>query len=73
MENCSHTAAPIVKGDRFSLDQCSKNDLEQEQMRDILYASVIRNLIYAQVCMRPDNAYDVGVLGIYQSNLKVDH
>ena len=49
MENCSHTEAPIVKGDRFSLDQCSKNDLEQEQMRDILYASVIRNLIYAQV------------------------
>ena len=65
MENCSPTAAPIVKGDMFSLDQCSKNDLEREQIRDIPYASTVGSLMYAQVCMRLDIAYAIGVLGRY--------
>ena len=29
--------------------------------------------MYAQVCTRPNSAYVVGVLGIYQSNPRVDH
>ena len=70
MKNCSLSPASIVKGDRFSLDQCLKNDLEWEQMRDIPYASAIGNLMYAQVCTKPDIPYVVRVLGIYQSNPK---
>ncbi|RVX10980.1 Retrovirus-related Pol polyprotein from transposon TNT 1-94 [Vitis vinifera] len=35
-----------VKGDRFNLDQCPKNDLEMEQMKNILYASTIGSLMY---------------------------
>ena len=65
MENCSPTTAPIVKGDMFSLDQCSKNDLGREQIRDIPYASTVGSLMYAQVCMRLDIAYAIGVLGRY--------
>ena len=30
MKDCSPSIVPIVKGDRFNLDQCSKNDLERE-------------------------------------------
>ena len=37
------------EGCRFSLDQCPKNDLEWEQMRDIPYASTVGSLMYAQV------------------------
>ena len=73
MKSCSPSPTPRVKGDRFSLDQCPKNDLEQEHMRDILYASGFESLMYAQVCTRPDIAYVVGVLGRYQSNIRVDH
>ena len=73
MENCSPIAAPIVKGDMFSLDQCLKNDLELGQMRDIPYASIVGSLMYAQVCTRPDIAYAVEALGRYQSNPRVDH
>ena len=31
MKDCSPSPAPIIKGDRFSLDQCLKKDFEQEK------------------------------------------
>ncbi|XP_048493951.1 secreted RxLR effector protein 161-like [Beta vulgaris subsp. vulgaris] len=60
--------SPIVKGDQFSLNQCPRNDIEREQMKNVPYASVVGSIMYAQVCTRPDIAYVVGVLGRYQSN-----
>ena len=65
--------SPIVKAYRFSLDQCLKNDLKREHMRDIPHASIVESCMYVQVCTRLDIAYAVGVLGKYQSNLGVDH
>ncbi|CAM8934315.1 unnamed protein product [Rhodiola kirilowii] len=73
MKNCSPSVAPIVKGDRFSLDQCPRNDIEREQMKNIPYASAVGSIMYAQVCTRPVIAYAVGVLGRYQSNPGIDH
>ena len=73
MKDCSPSVAPIVKGDKFSLDQCPKNDLEREQMKNIPYASAVGSLMYAQVCTRADIAFAVGVLGRYQSNTCIDH
>ncbi|RVW23780.1 Retrovirus-related Pol polyprotein from transposon TNT 1-94 [Vitis vinifera] len=63
MKNCSPSVSPIVKGDRFNLKQCPKNDLEREQMKNIPYASAVGSLMYAQVCTRPDIAFAVGMLG----------
>ena len=37
------------------------------------YASVIENMMYAQVCTRPDLAFITGMLGRYQSNPGLDH
>ncbi|WKA02171.1 hypothetical protein VitviT2T_020389 [Vitis vinifera] len=73
MNNCSPSVSPIVKGDRFNLNQCPKNDLEREQMKNIPYASAVESLMYAQVCTRPDIAFAVGMLGRYQSNPGIDH
>ena len=73
MKDCSPSVAPIVKGDRFSLNQCPRNDIEREQMKNIPYASAVGSIMYAQVCTRPDIAYAVGVLGRYQSNPGIDH
>ncbi|RVX18276.1 Retrovirus-related Pol polyprotein from transposon TNT 1-94 [Vitis vinifera] len=73
MKDCSPSITPIVKGDRFNLDQCPKNDLEREQMKNIPYAFAVGSLMYAQVCTRPDIAFAVGMLGRYQSNLGIDH
>jgi len=61
-------SVPIQKGDKFSLMQCPKNDLEQKQMENIPYASVVGSLMYAQTCTRPDISFAVGMLGRYQSN-----
>jgi hypothetical protein len=63
MNDCSPSVDPIVKGDRFNLNQCSKNDLEREQMKNIPYASAVKSLMFAQVCTRPDIAFAVGMLG----------
>ncbi|XP_071905715.1 secreted RxLR effector protein 161-like [Coffea arabica] len=73
MKHCSSIAAPIVKGEKFSLDQCPKNELERKEMDRILYASLVGSLMYAQVCTRPDIAFIVGMLGRYQSNPEKDH
>ena len=73
MKDCSPSVSPIVKGDRFNLDQCPKNDLEREQMKNISYTFVVGSLMYAQVYTRPDIAFSIGMLGRYQSNPGLDH
>ena len=73
MKNCSPSVAPILKGDRFDLNQCPKNDFEREHMKNIPYTSAVGSLMYAQVCTIPDIAFTVGVLGRYQSNPGIDH
>ena len=73
MKDCSPSVAPIVKGDRFNLNQCPKNDFEREQMKNISYASAVGSLMYAQVCTRLDIAFVVGMLGRYQSNPGMDY
>ena len=73
MKDCSPSIAPIVKGNRFNLDQCPKNDLEREQIKNISYVSTVGSLMYDQVCTRPVIAFVVGMLGRYQSNLGINH
>ena len=63
MKDCSPSVSLIMKGDRFNLNQCPKNDLEREQMKNIPYASTVGSLMYAQVCTRPYIAFVVGMLG----------
>ena len=73
MKGCASTDTPITKGDRFSLKQCPKTDLEIKEMQKIPYSSAIGSLMYAQVCTRPDIAFVVGLLGRYLSNPGLDH
>ena len=73
MQNSKPGDTPVAKGDKFSLNQCPKNDLEVKEMQKIPYASAVGSLMYAQVCTRPDIAYIVGMLGRYLSNPGMDH
>nr|CAN61880.1 hypothetical protein VITISV_018026 [Vitis vinifera] len=73
MSNCAPEDTPVAKGDKFSLHQCPKNELEKKDMERFPYASVVGSLVYAQVCTRPDIAYIVGMLGRYLSNPGMDH
>ncbi|XP_068657104.1 secreted RxLR effector protein 161-like [Aristolochia californica] len=73
MKNSKPGDTPVAKGDKFSLKQCPKNDLERTEMHKIPYASVVGSLMYAQVCTRPDIAFIVGILGRYLSNPSMQH
>ena len=73
MKDCSPIIAPIMKGDKLSLNQCQKNHLEKESKKNIPYSSAVGSLMYAQVCTRPGIAYVVRVLRRYQSNPSMDH
>ncbi|KAL9265865.1 Retrovirus-related Pol polyprotein from transposon TNT 1-94-like protein [Drosera capensis] len=73
MQNSKPGNTPVAKGDKFSLNQCPKGNLEIQEMQEVPYASAVGSLMYAQVCTRPDIAYIVGVLGTYLSNPGMDH
>ncbi|RDX96077.1 hypothetical protein CR513_21308, partial [Mucuna pruriens] len=63
----------IAKANKYSLKQCSNNDLERNEMQNIPYASVVRSLIYTQVYTRPDITFVVGVLDKYLSDPRMQH
>ncbi|KAA0046448.1 gag/pol protein [Cucumis melo var. makuwa] len=42
-------------------------------MRRIPFASTVASLMYVMFCTRPDIYYAVGIVGRYQSNLRLDH
>lgn len=72
MEKCSSSHVPVHKGDKFSLNQCPKNDLERKQMKNIPYASIVWSLIYAQTCTRLAICFVIEMQGRYQSNHWMD-
>ena len=67
-ETCKAGEVPVVKGHKLGNSQCPSNDFERKSMENIPYASAVGSLMYAQVCIRPDIAFIVGVLGRYISN-----
>lgn len=73
MKDCESSVAPIVKGDKFSRNQCAYNELEREHMASISYASVVDSLMYAKVSTRLDITFAVEVPGRYQNNLGTEH
>lgn len=73
VQNCLPGEALIVKGDKYSVSQCPKAELEKDAMKYIPYASAISSLMYAQVCTPLDIAYTVSVLGRFQCNLGIIH
>ncbi|KAK2992868.1 hypothetical protein RJ640_011961 [Escallonia rubra] len=68
MHKCSPTVVHVVKGENFSLLQYPRNQLEQDEIERIPYATAVGSRMYAQVCTSPDIAYVVGMLGYYQIN-----
>jgi len=73
MDKCLTSSVPIQKGDKFSLMQCPKNELERKRMENIPYTSIVGSLMYAQTCTRSDISFAVGMLSRYQSNPGLDH
>ncbi|XP_050147280.1 secreted RxLR effector protein 161-like [Malus sylvestris] len=68
MAKCSSGELPIGKGDKLSKEQCPKNELEKETMKDKPYASFVGSLMYAHIFTRLNLAFGMSVLGRFQSN-----
>ncbi|KAL5776892.1 hypothetical protein ACOSP7_009818 [Xanthoceras sorbifolium] len=73
MPNAKKGNLPSRHGVHLSKEQCPKTPQEIEDIRRIPYASVIGNLIYAILYMRPDICFAVGVASRYQSNPGLDY
>ena len=73
MEGCRPQDAPINKGDKFSKDQCPRNEIERKQMDECLYVVAIGNSMYAQTCTRTDISFAVRMLSRYQSDPSMAH
>lgn len=62
MKDCSSRDMPVAQRDKFSLTQCSKNNLEIEEMQlDSLHIDY-EELIYAQLFMYLNIMSIVGML-----------
>lgn len=55
------------------MSQCPYSDIVKAQMKNVSSASALENIMYAQVCTRPDIAFVIGLLGKNQSNQAPDH
>jgi hypothetical protein len=73
MRACNPTPAPIVKGDKYESFQSPRYQYEIDQMKSAPYASAVGSLMYAQVCICPELAFVIGMLGRYQKNSSIDH
>ncbi|RVW13581.1 Retrovirus-related Pol polyprotein from transposon TNT 1-94 [Vitis vinifera] len=49
MSNCAPGDTPVAKGDKFSLHQCPKNELEKKDMERFPYASAVGSLMYGSL------------------------
>lgn len=65
MQNCKLGDVPITKGGQFNEDQCPKYEIEWAEMKGKPFENTLGNLMYAQVCTRPDINFIVGILGRY--------
>ena len=41
MQNCNPAEVPVIKGDKFSMDQCHRNEVERAEMNDKPFTSAL--------------------------------
>eukprot|EP00253_Pinus_taeda_P030075 PITA_30075 len=73
MQDSKTVKVPVPVGVTLSVEQCPKTQEEEEDMSHVPYASVVRRLMYAMVCTRPDIAHAVGVLSRFMSKPGKEH
>ena len=62
MQDSKKGLLPTRHGIILSKDKCPKTPQEEEDMRQIPYASTVGSLMYAMLCTRPDICYAVGIV-----------
>ena len=73
MLNSKRGLLPVRYGIHPSNKMSPKTSKEMVEMAKVPYASVIRSLMHAILCTRPDIAYDVSMTNRFQSNPVLEH
>ena len=73
MYNSKKELLPFRLGVSLSKEQCPKTFEDEQCIKAVPYVSVVRSLMYAMLCTRPDIYYAVGMVSKYQSNLEPEY
>lgn len=73
MDKATPVSSPLASHLKLSSKQNPSSEKEQEEMKDVPYASAVGSLMYAMVCTRPDIAHSVGVVSRFLSNPGKEH
>ena len=73
MQNSKKGLLVFRHGIPLSDDQRPKTLKEDNMMRQVLYASVVRSPMHAILCTRPNICYSIGMISRYQSNPGLKH
>ena len=68
MSKAKVVSSPLASHFKLSNRHNLSTDKEKENMRRVLYASVVGSLMYVMVCTRPNIAYAIGVVSHFVSN-----
>ncbi|GKE18939.1 putative RNA-directed DNA polymerase [Tanacetum coccineum] len=68
MENSKKGNLPLHHSINISKDLCPKTDEELNRMSRVLYASVVRSIMYAMTCTRPDVSFALSMVSRHQQN-----
>ena len=68
MQDSKKGFLPFRHGISLTKDQCPKTSVKIENMKAFPYASVVRSLMYAMLCTRPDICFAIGIVSRYQFN-----
>ncbi|XP_049381203.1 retrovirus-related Pol polyprotein from transposon TNT 1-94 [Solanum stenotomum] len=73
MKNAKPIITPFAGHMKLSKKMCPTAREEKESIAKVPYSSVVRSLMYAVVCTRPDIAHAVSVVSRFLDNLGKEH
>ena len=73
MENVKPACTLLANHFKLSKSSCASSRKETKEIATVSYSSVIGNLMYVMVCIRPNIAHNVGVVSNFFSNPGKDH
>jgi hypothetical protein len=68
MQDCKPIFTPLPIDFKLSSSMSPSNKAERMEMSRVSYASVVRSLMFAMICTRPDIAQAVGAVSRYMEN-----
>ncbi|KAL6329144.1 hypothetical protein AAG906_011597 [Vitis piasezkii] len=73
MQDFNPIDTPFARGENLSKEMGPKTLEEKKKISNVPYSNVVGSLLYATMCIRPDICYAIGMVSLYQANLRMMH